>query len=185
MFRIKHMPLCWAELMQQHWISATEDSALVIEKSSLRQAADLHGRDCREKWTGWGKGHKLWKKREMGVGKCYQRIKVNSGYIALTGTSFGGRGGLFSPKTKPRLLRLKLGFSLVCWIHLCSAVDINVCGSWAAFQNLTHKLLIRPADSDSRGFSFPEDPQRPHSPSLSCHKPSHQWVNLFWRDVWG
>lgn len=54
------------------------------------------------------------KKREMGVGKCCQRIKVNSGYIALTGTSFGGGGGLFSPKTKPRLLRLKLGFSLVC-----------------------------------------------------------------------
>lgn len=42
--------------MQQHWISATEDSALVIEKSSLRQAADLHGRDLQRKINWLGKG---------------------------------------------------------------------------------------------------------------------------------
>lgn len=66
--------------MQQHWISATEDSALVIEKSSLRQAADLHGR-LQRKMNWLGKGTQTVEKREMGVGKCYQRIKVKEDKI--------------------------------------------------------------------------------------------------------
>lgn len=37
------------KLMQQYWITATEDLALVIQMFSSRQAADLLGRACEEK----------------------------------------------------------------------------------------------------------------------------------------
>lgn len=61
--------------MQQHWISATEDSALVIEKSSLRQAADLHGRDLQRKMNWLGKGTQTVKKKGDGSGKMLSEDK--------------------------------------------------------------------------------------------------------------
>lgn len=58
-----------SEVMQQHWITATEDLALLIQKFRSRQAADLLGRACKEKQTGERKGHRgnYVKKGEVGV----------------------------------------------------------------------------------------------------------------------
>lgn len=81
------------KLMQQHWITATEDLALVIQMFSSRQAAYLLGRACEEKGNCARKGHRgnYVKKGEMGAGRCYWRIK-NTGYIAFAAISLAGGG---------------------------------------------------------------------------------------------